>query len=242
MGQAADPHKSIPLSVIMPAYNEQDNITAAVCEVQSQVLALVDGAEFIVVNDGSSDRTLQLLEELSQADSRIVVIDKANAGHGPALLDGMKASRGEYFFLIDSDMQIPLDCFGELWRQALQCDGAFGIRKNRQDPGLRLLISSMIKAAAMMMFGVKAADINAPCKLFRRVIWESFRIAVPADDILAPSIMLNIFARSHKYAIKEIPVSHRARVKGTTSLNLRRLIPFCFHGWQQLIEYRTKLI
>ena len=97
------------LSVIMPVYNEEGAIVAAVDEVKQFILEFVPESELVVVDDGSRDDTGRLLDAAASGDPRIRVIHQPNGGHGAALLTGLKASHGEYIFLIDSDRQIPLD-------------------------------------------------------------------------------------------------------------------------------------
>jgi glycosyltransferase involved in cell wall biosynthesis len=95
------------LSVIMPAYNEQAGITAAVAEVQQQILDRFAPAELIVVNDGSRDRTGAILDDLARQDPRLRIINQANRGHGPAILTGLHAATGDHLFLVDSDQDPP---------------------------------------------------------------------------------------------------------------------------------------
>ena len=125
--------QSVPVSVIMPAYNEADGIRTAVAAVQEHVLDRVPGAEVIVVNDGSRDRTGELLNEIAAADPRVRVLHTPNGGHGTALMRGLAEARGDYVFLIDGDNQIPLETFETLWTVAQNGagpprDGVFGVR------------------------------------------------------------------------------------------------------------------
>jgi len=122
--------ESIRLSVIMPVYNEEEAISAAVAEVQQHVLDLVSGSELVVVDDGSRDRTGALLDAAAAGDPRVNVLHQANGGHGAALLNGLQRARGEYVFLIDSDRQIPLDDFRRAWDE-IQAgrDAVFGVRR-----------------------------------------------------------------------------------------------------------------
>jgi glycosyltransferase involved in cell wall biosynthesis len=81
-----------PLSVVMPAYNEEDAIEQAVQDVQAHVLAVVPAAEFVVIDDGSRDRTPVLLDRSAARDGRVRVIHQANGGHGRALITGLEAA------------------------------------------------------------------------------------------------------------------------------------------------------
>ena len=229
------------VSVIMPAFNEEENIADAVAEVQAKVFSTVPKSQLIVVDGGSSDRTVELLQAMAKSDNRIVPMQIKGCPHGPSLIEGMKVAQGDYILLVDSDMQIPLDCFPLFWQTVQQCDGVFASRRNRQDPLARLVLSSVIRATTLALYGTDAKDANAPCKLFRRSIWEEFRKVVPEDDILAPSIMINIFARKRGYRIQQIPVEHRARAKGESTLKLARLSRACLQGLKQLLRFKKAL-
>lgn len=223
------------LSVIMPVYNEQGAIVSAVAEVQQQVLSLIPESELVVVDDGSRDNTGRLLDEAAAGDSRIKVIHQPNGGHGAALLTGLKAARGEYVFLIDSDRQIPLDEFKTAWAEVLSGrDAVFGIRRRRYDPVLRLYLSRLIRHSVNVLFRVQLRDANAPYKLFRRGIWTAARECVP-DGTLAPSLFLAIVAKSRGYNILEIDVTHKERDTGEVTLRKFKLLKFCARGLGQML-------
>ena len=97
-----------PLSVVMPAYNEEGAIEAATAEVREFVLDRIAGSELVVVNDGSRDNTGPILDRICANDPRIRVVHQANGGHGPALRAAIEAANGELLLFLDSDRQIPL--------------------------------------------------------------------------------------------------------------------------------------
>jgi dolichol-phosphate mannosyltransferase len=234
-------HLDVRLSVIMPVYNEERAIPAAVADVQQHVLDFVPGSELVVVNDGSRDRTGALLDEAAAGDARINVIHRANGGHGAALLTGLQRARGEYVFLIDSDRQIPLDDFRLAWAEIeAGRDAVFGVRRRRFDPALRLYLSSLIRESVNVLFRVKLQDANVPYKLFRRAIWTDVRPCVP-DDTLAPSMFLAIAAKSRGYNIVEIDVTHKERDTGEVSLRHFRLLKFCAKGLVQMVGLRSRV-
>jgi dolichol-phosphate mannosyltransferase len=226
----------------MPAYNEEGAIRAALVEVQEQVLDNVPGANLIVVNDGSKDKTASILDEIAQNDDRILVIHQDNKGHGPSLVRALNQARGDYVFQIDSDMQIPLLCFSELWKLTDTQDAVFGIRSNRQDPPHRLILSALITFVLGKMFQIELPDPNAPFKIIRREIWEDMYRELDNEKLVAPSIYLAIYAKKHHYKVVDVSVPHRARTKGTASLNLVSLARFCFSGMRQVIQYKKRLL
>jgi len=223
------------LSVIMPVYNEEEAIVAAVDEVRQHVLALLPEAEFVIVDDGSRDGTGRLLDEAAATDRRIRVIHQPNGGHGAALLTGLNAAIGDYVFLIDSDRQIPLDQFQAAWAEVMAGrDAVFGVRRRRYDPVLRLYLSRLIRHSVNVLFRVSLRDPNAPYKLFRRGIWTEARSCVP-DGTLAPSLFLAIVAKSRGYNILEVDVTHKERDTGEVTLRHFRLLKFCARGLGQML-------
>ena len=232
---------AVMLSVIMPAYNEEGSIQDAVADVTRHVLSVVPGAELVVVDDGSSDRTGVLLDEMAAGDSRIRAIHQQNGGHAAALMTGLYGSSGEYILLLDSDRQIPLDGFGTFWQLAQEgYDCVFGVRRRRHDPQLRLWLTAIIRYALQALFNVKIHDANVPYKLLRRAVWEEASKLIPRDT-LAPSLFLAIFAKKKNYRTREIDVPHRERSTGEVSIRRLKLLKFCFRGFVQMLGFRQRL-
>jgi dolichol-phosphate mannosyltransferase len=232
---------SIPLTVIMPVYNEQDAIADAVGDVRQHILDAIPGAELVVVNDGSRDRTPALLDDIAARDPRVRVIHQANAGHGGAVMAGLASAQGDYLFLIDSDRQIPLDGFGAAWT-AVQGgrDAVFGVRRRRYDPRVRLYLTKVIRSVVDAMFGVRLDDANVPYKLMRRSLWEEARPFIPPGT-LAPSLFLAIVTRLRGRDILELDVPHKERNTGEVSIRRMKLLKFCARGLSQMIELRRQL-
>lgn len=225
----------------MPAYNEEGGIAEAVRAVQEHVFSVVPNAELVAVNDGSRDRTGAILDDLAGRDPRVRPVHKKNGGHGPALITGLAAARGEYILLIDSDNQIPLESFAELWRQVQNgYDAAFGVRTVRNDARLRRVLTRVIRAALTLLFGVRLRDANIPFKLFRRELWNDAERLIPADT-LAPSIFFAIHAQKRGAKIAFVDVAHRDRTTGEVSIKRWKLIKFCARALRQLLTFRAAL-
>ncbi len=230
-----------PVSVVMPAYNEEDAIEAAVADVREWVLDRIDGTELVVIDDGSRDRTGVILDRIGATDPRIRIVHRPNGGHGPALRTGIEAANGELLFLIDSDRQIPLSGFQALWDAVHSgSDAAFGVRLERHDATLRLWLTRVIRNVIPLMFGVRLVDANVPFKLFKKRLWEAARESIPADT-LAPSLFLAVFARKNGYRITEIPIPHQERQTGVVSIRRWRLLKFCARAFRQLVVFRWRL-
>lgn len=133
--RSAAPRELTLLSVVAPVFNEE----ATVNEFTRRVVGAVDGLPFelVLVNDGSSDRTAELLAELQHADSRIRVITLSrNFGHQAALTAGLDNARGNAVVMLDSDLQDPPELIGELverWRDG--ADVVYAVRRQREGEG-----------------------------------------------------------------------------------------------------------
>jgi len=229
----------VELSVVMPAYNEEGAIEAAVREVQELVFDQIPMSELVVVNDGSRDGTGEILNELALQDPRVKVIHQPNGGHGRALRTGLDAARGEYVFLIDSDRQIPLTAFADTWKISVGHDGVFGVRNNRRDPRVRLVLTRIVRRTLRLLFKVQLRDANVPFKLLKRSVWLEARELIP-EDTLAPSIFLAIIGR-RRHDIVDCEVPHNERRTGVVSIRRWKLFKFCARALLQLLAFRRKL-
>jgi len=230
-----------PLSVVMPAYNEEGAIEAATSEVREFVLDRIVGSELVVVNDGSRDSTGAILDRICAHDPRIRVVHQVNGGHGPALRAAIESANGELLLFLDADRQIPLTEVQPLC-DAIErgSDAAFGVRIQREDPTFRLWLTKVVRGALPLMFGVRIQDANVPFKLVKRRLWEEARPLIPADT-LAPSLFLAIFAAKRGFKIAYVPVSHRERQTGVVSIRRFKLIKFCARAFGQLLTFRGRL-
>lgn len=229
------------LTVVMPVYNEESCLREAVEEVRRHVLALVPGSELLVVNDGSTDRSGEMLDEMAAELPNLSVLHKRNGGHGEALVEGMNAAHGEYLFLIDSDRQIPLEQFAAHWR--LRDPGALlcGVRTNRRDPFHRMVLTRVLRLSLMMIFGRRLRDSNAPYKIVPRGCWDEARRVIP-PNALTPSLLLAVVAsRSPAMRLLEVPVPHLPRRTGSTVLVPWRLVRLCLKAGVQLVDLRRRV-
>jgi len=230
-----------PLTVVMPTYNEEGAIGTAVDEVRREVLDRVPGSGLVVIDDGSTDTTAAVLDRLAADDARIEVHHQPNAGHGPALRAGLERARGEWLLLLDSDAEIGLADFPEHWDEATGRGVAvLGVRRNRQDGWPRRTLSRTIRSVDRLLFGVRLRDANAPYKLVPLAAWERAKEVIPPGT-LAPSLFLALYLARTGTPRLEVPVEHRQRPAGVTTLRWGRLLRFCLRAFVQLVEFRARL-
>jgi len=221
----------------MPVFNEEDSIADAVDEVRRQVLDAVPGSELWVVDDGSRDHTAEILDRKAAQEVRMHVVHQPNAGHGAALLRGLSHARGEWMLLVDSDRQIPLDCFQRIWEKRHGVDALFGHRDDRDDPLMRKLVSAGLKLQVKLLFGAWLADPNAPFKLISRSLWERARMVIPTDCLI-PSVFLAVYATRAGCRCQSVGIAYRKRSAGQTSLRKMTLLKFSARSARQLVQFR----
>jgi len=156
------------LSVVLPAYNEEHIIGATLEQVLNVLAAWVRDFEVIVVNDGSTDRTGEILAAITEAEPRVrVVTHERNQGYGSALADGFAAATKELTFFMDSDGQFDIRELARLLPFIDEYDAVIGYRQERQDTWVRKLNALGWNVLIGTVLGVHVRDIDCAFKLLR---------------------------------------------------------------------------
>ncbi len=214
MAQLAAERPSI--SAVLPAYNEEAIIERTVRHVSGVLAGLADDYEVIVTNDGSRDRTGEVLARLQRAEPDLhlrIVTHERNRGYGAALASGFDAATKDLVFMTDGDKQFDVaELASFLPEMDSRADLAIGWRKNRADPPMRLLNAWGWKQLVNGLFGYTARDVDCAFKLFRRRVWESMTVHARGATFSAEFL---IKARRLGFRVKELPVSHYPRTAGS---------------------------
>jgi dolichol-phosphate mannosyltransferase len=215
----------LDFSVIVPFYNEE----AAAESVVAELIAALAGSELdweaILVDDGSTDRTAQILDRAAQGHARCRVLKlQPNRGQGGALLAGFRAAHAPILGMMDGDGQNPPGELLKLYPLIAHADFVNGIRAQRLDSPLRRCLSRVANRVRGRLLGDGLTDAGCALKVFRREIAADFW----------PFPMLNPFmgpiARAAGYRLAERPVAHRARTAGTSKYGLATT------AWRPLVD------
>ena len=202
----------LSISAVLPAYNEEQVIAASVAAMVKTFESLNVDYEVIVVNDGSRDRTAEILTQLGQQNPRVrMVAHERNQGYGAAVWTGFISAEKDLVFLTDGDKQFDVDEISLLLPMMDGADMAIGYRHKRADPPLRLLNAWGWKLLVNGLFGYTARDIDCAFKLFRRRILD--RVEVHSRGATFSAEFL-IKSRRLGYVIRERAVSHYPRPAG----------------------------
>ena len=225
------------LYVVLPAYNEEENIEAVV-RAWSAVLAGKDeGSRIVVADSGSTDGTHGILTRLQTEIPQLVVLSGTGKFHGEkviALYDHAIQSGAEWIFQTDSDGQTNPGEFAAFWEARAAYDGIFGERTVRGDGKSRALVEKVVCLLLRLYFGVRVPDANAPFRLMRAETVRKYLYRMDADYNLPNIMMTTYFAfYGEKMTFREI--SFKPRQGGVNSVNIPRIVRI---GWKALGDFR----
>lgn len=210
------------LSLVLPAHNEEANIEAVVRRALAILPRYTDAFEIVVVNDGSKDRTKEILDRLNAEDARVKPVNHAiNRGYGGALISGFNATSGDYVMFMDADRQFDIADIRNLSPFVALFDVVAGFRMERNDSIIRRINAELFNIAVRILFGVHMRDIDCAFKIFDGPMLRSLDLAAPGALINAE---IQAKLRRQGATIVQVGVHHYPRVAGTATGGSPRVI------------------
>lgn len=199
-------------SVIIPCYNEENGILRTL----DQLRAALEGAEpyeLIVVDDGSTDRSAEILREANLGDLDLRLVQHEwNRGYGAALKTGLRKARAELIVIADADGTYPLDRILDLVEEAQDADMVVGSRtaENVEYPLIRKIPKLFLTRYASWMAGRRIPDMNSGLRVFRRSVAEKFLMVLPDGFSFTTTITLAML--TNHYDVRYVPIGYTARI------------------------------
>lgn len=202
--------RAISLSIVSPVYNEAPNIRQLYQEITAALDGVLDDYEIILVDDGSTDDGYEIMKELHEADSRVVVIRfRRNFGQWAAFAAGFDHARGEIIVTLDADLQNdPNDIPMLLKKLDEGYDVVTGWRKDRKDNVIRKIPSMLANRLIARTTGVKLHDTGCSLRAYRSEVVKN----------------IHLYGQMHRFipalaswvgiTLVEMPVNHRPRTQG----------------------------
>jgi len=208
------------LSVVIPVYNEAENLVPLYEDVTDGLLGLQEPIEIIFVDDGSSDRSPEILRELAAKEDSIKVIHfRRNFGQTAAMMAGIDHARGSVIVVMDGDGQNdPADIPALLDKLSEGYDVVSGWRRERRDERGRIWVSRIANRLISWASGVHLHDYGCSLKAYRCDVIKSVRLYGEMHRFIP------IYASWWGARVTEIPVSHRPRLRGTSNYGFERII------------------
>ncbi len=226
------------VSVVLPAYNEEENIERTVAQCAAYLPTRFGDYEIIVVDDGSTDATARLVEAMVPSTPGLrLVSHPVNRGYGSALRTGFDAAAKDWIFLMDSDGQFDITDMDRLVGHTADYDVVIGYRERRADTFVRTLNAWMYRQFIRLAFGLKVRDIDCAFKLFTREAYERVRPIRSEGALFSAELLIKLTRAG--YELKEVGVRHFPRRWGQqTGADLRVIVRTFAECWKFRNELR----
>ena len=213
------------ISVIIPVYNEAENLRELGERLMRTLTGMDRSFEIILVDDGSGDRSWEILTELHEKypeNLRALQFNR-NFGQHQAIFAGFQAARGQVMITLDADLQNPPEEIPRLVAKIEEgYDTVGGWRENRQDSLFRKLPSHLVNVVMSRVTGVKLRDYGCMLRAYRREVIDSINQCHESSSFIPA--LANLFSRR----VAEIPVGHAERERGQSKYGLIKLLRLNF--------------
>lgn len=230
-------HPVASLSLFFPCFNEKEAVTSLTGKCLAVAGQICDDFEVIIVDDGSTDGTAELTDQLAGRYPTVRVIHhEQNRGYGAALQSGFRAATKDYVFYTDGDGQFDVNELPLLLPLIGQCDIVSPYRLNRQDSFLRKLNAFCWARLVNFLFKLHIKDIDCAFKLYKRTVFDHIEM-VSTGALIDTEILAR--AKRKGYTIKQIGVHHYPRAAGkATGANIKVIL----RAFRELFKLRKNIL
>ncbi|MGH9769868.1 MAG: glycosyltransferase family 2 protein [Blastocatellia bacterium] len=221
--QKAPRHQAPSISVFFPAFNDEGSIASLVHQALAVLPQVTSDYEVIVVNDGSSDGTAAVLDDLASKEPRLrVVHHPRNRGYGGALRSGFESATKDLIFYTDGDGQYDVrEITNLIPLMTEEVDVVNGYKIRRSDNRRRIVLGAIYKFLARRMFGLPIRDVDCDFRLMRREAIQSVTLT-STSGVVCTEMICKLRAAGYRFA--ETPVHHYPRLHGRSQFfTLRRV-------------------
>lgn len=213
--------RSVGFSLVIPVYNERDNLAVLHGEITDVLKPIGDAYEILFVDDGSTDGSDAVLRALRAGDPRVRVLTFArNAGQSAAMDAGFKGARGDVVVTLDADLQNDPSDIPRLLEALEGFDAVVGVRRERRDNLVRRVSSKVANYVRNRLSDETITDTGCSLKAFRREALERLVLYDGMHRFLPTLLKMDGFR------VREVPVGHRPRRHGESKYGIgNRLLP-----------------
>lgn len=224
------------LYIVMPAYNEQENIEAVVKAWYPILEGKSELSRMVIADSGSTDATHTILRKMKKQYPKLEVLKDTGKFHGPkviALYDYAIQQGADYVFQTDSDGQTNPKEFEAFWKNREKYDGIFGYRTVRGDGQDRAFVEKVVCILLKFFFGIRVPDANAPYRLMKCEVLKKYLYKLPKEYSL-PNIMMTTYFVYFKERVVFKEITFKPRQGGVNSINLFKIVKI---GWEALADF-----
>jgi len=225
--------QTVELSIVLPFYNEEGNVKKVLEDLSSEFKKAKLNYEIVAVNNGSWDKTPQIITQLQKEDKNIKKVDvKVNQGYGYGILTGLKQAKGSYLGYGWGDGQVEAIDFVRVFKNLKNKDIDISkVKRMNRESLTRTIQSKVYNGLLFSLFFINLRDINGCPKIMKREVYESLNLQ-SKDWFLDPELIIK--AKQRRYKIDEIPIIFKKREEGTSNVKLSTTFEFL----KNIIKYR----
>jgi glycosyltransferase involved in cell wall biosynthesis len=215
------------ISIVVPLYNEEESLQPLVNEIRKALKPLNIQYEVLLIDDGSNDKSLQIIKEIVRTDSRFKFISfRKNYGKSAALQVGFNNATGDVVITMDADLQDDPNEIGNLLKKLEEgYDLCSGWKKQRFDPFIKKYSSRFFNFVTRVISGIKIHDFNCGLKAYRSEVVKNIKVYGELHRYIP------VLAKWQGFSVTEIVVKHHPRRYGKTKFGISRF----FKGFIDLI-------
>ncbi|NIM19619.1 MAG: glycosyltransferase [Candidatus Latescibacteria bacterium] len=208
------------ISVVIPVYNEEESLEELFKKLEESAQQMKVDSEYIFVDDGSTDNSLEVLRSLHSRSPKVKVISfRRNYGKSAALSVGFREARGDVVFTIDADLQDdPMEFVNLLEKIESGVDLVSGWKQNRQDPWTKTIPSKLFNFVTSRLSGIRIHDFNCGLKAYRKEVVDALSIYGELHRFIP------VLAGWEGFTVDEVPVQHFKRKHGRSKYGSKRLL------------------
>ncbi|OGH10385.1 MAG: hypothetical protein A2857_05180 [Candidatus Levybacteria bacterium RIFCSPHIGHO2_01_FULL_36_15] len=222
----------IELSLILPVHNEEDIIEQVLDDIEKKINNLKIRHEIILVENGSSDKTPQIIKSLSKS-RKYVVPAVSLKGYGNAVIKGLQLSKGKYVCYMPSDGQVDMEIFPVLWEEAIS--GKFNlvkVKRGKRESWLRDFTSWSFSLIMKIVFGTLWIDTNGSPRIFKREYLEKMNLQ-SGDSFIDGEFLIKMSKLG--WSIEEISMKNLDRAGGSSTRSIHTYTEFI----KNIYKFRT---
>ncbi|MCH8871877.1 glycosyltransferase family 2 protein [candidate division KSB1 bacterium] len=211
---------TVKISIVVPLFNEEESLVELHERLSKAVCSLEKPIEFLFIDDGSTDNSMQVLSELHNKDPQVRVVQfRRNYGKSAALALGFKEARGEFIVTLDADLQDePYEIPNLVKKLEEGFDLVSGWKKIRKDPFIKKSTSKLFNFVTRKITGLGIHDMNCGLKAYRREVTETVNVYGQLHRFLP------VLAQWQGFKVGEVVVKHNPRKYGITKFGASRFI------------------
>ena len=231
------------LYIVIPAYNEQDNIRQIVKDWYPVVQKYGEASRLVIIDDGSRDNTYSILKELAATRPLLIPLTKENSGHGATVLYGYRYALdngADYIFQTDSDGQTIPSEFAPFWSTKDKYDIIIGYRNKRRDGLSRIFVTKVLRLVVHICFKEFVLDSNTPYRLMSASTLRENLSYIP-DDFFLSNVALSAIYKKRKMKMHFIPITFKPRQGGVNSINIPKIIKIGIKSIREFIVINDRL-